>query len=85
MLTLTNQNEEVMVKLQKDFTRDMIEHFKNLLQDLDVACGTESSQEAKDTQEKLFDKAYKDNVSQEAAFEIFYQILQPKIEDIILE
>lgn len=48
MLTLTTQNEEVMVKLQKDFTRDMVENFKNLVMDLETNCSVESSQEVKE-------------------------------------
>lgn len=42
MAMLEKQNEETMLKLQKDFTRDMIENFKSLLQDIEVATGLES-------------------------------------------
>jgi len=37
-----------MVKLQKDFTRDMVEHFKNLVQDLETNCSIEPSEAVKE-------------------------------------
>lgn len=58
----------------------MVENFKSLIQDLDVATGLETSQNVRDIQENMFEKAKKD-ATQEKIFEIFYKILHPKLED----
>ena len=47
MSVLEKENQEAMVKLQKDSSRDMIENFKNMMQDLDVAIGLETPQDVK--------------------------------------
>ena len=69
-----------MMKLQKDFIRDMAENFKSLVQDLEVATGLESSQDVRNLQEEMLEKSKKDS-TQDKIFEIFYKILHPKIED----
>ena len=48
------------MKLQKDFIRDMVENFKSLVQDLEVATGLESNQDIRNLQEEMFEKSKKD-------------------------
>ena len=61
MQILDNQNNQTIEKLQKDFLRDMIENFKGLIQDLDLATGIETPNEVRGLQDEMFEKAKKDN------------------------
>jgi hypothetical protein len=65
-----------LVKIQKDFIRDLIENGKNLVQDLDVATGNQTK--------KDFSKLEK-CTTQEQVFEKFYALIYPRFEDHALE
>lgn len=63
----------------------MVGNFKGLLADIEVNCGFEASMEVREEREKVLERAEKEVKNQDEVFEVFYKILQPKFEDVVLE
>ena len=77
MQVLNRQTDQTVTKIQKDFTRDLIENCIGLLQDLDMINNDE---------EAMYDEIRKAEVqTQDMVIELTFKILQPRLEFTKLE